>query len=571
MPCFEPPYWDTKYKNPLMQPPSENRPDMSLRDGAPVDGFVPLLPPLPSRGAELYVYLAVYLALEWASQFHSFEFLDIALWNPSPAASLILLLTRGLAYAPLLFMAALLSSVFVHHNPHSFLGTIASTALVAAGYTALGGALGRAGFQLGRGAMQDVVLLLFLAPAGALLSGVMACGALYLAGDVPRDQLVTALSHFWVGDTLGIVIAMPAAMAFLILRRHGTERTPEVIGFDIVVFAAGLGFALWCMFGLAGSDDHQFFYVLFLPVIWVAIRDGYAGAALAVLVAQLALLTVTETVSYAATEFIGLQMLMLALAATGLLIGALVSERRQSEAQAKIQQAELARMARNTTASAMGVALAHQISQPLSTVATHIHVARLHANGRPDTGEIVESLQIAGTEMRRAQEVLQRLREFISHGKSETTAVDLSALVMRLTQVLRAEAGRKHVRLSFDLATLPPITADALQIEQVLLNLVTNAADAAAERPDGRGRVLVKTAADAETVRLIVEDNGAGLSPDIAERLYEAFATTKASGMGLGLALSRQIVAHHGGRLWWEAVAPEGTRFIVECPARKEV
>src|SRR5262245_21889474 len=109
--------------------------ERNLRAGVPR-----LSAPLRGRGAELYLYLAVYLLLEWASQFHSFEFLDIALWTPSPAASLILLLTRGLAYAPLLFMAGLLASVFVHANPHSFAGTILTCAAVAGGYTVLAAA-----------------------------------------------------------------------------------------------------------------------------------------------------------------------------------------------------------------------------------------------------------------------------------------------------------------------------------------------------------------------------------------------------------------------------------------------
>jgi two-component system, LuxR family, sensor kinase FixL len=527
--------------------------------------------PLRGRGAELYIYLAIYLGLEWASQFHSFEFLDIALWNPSPAASLILLLTRGIAYAPLLFMAGLLSSVFVHHNPHSFPGTIASAALVATGYTALAATLRRAGFRLGRGATQDVAALLILAPAGALLSAALACGALVLTGDIPRDQLVTALTQFWVGDTLGIVIVMATATALLVVKRWGVERSTIVIALDSAVFFAGIGVALWCMFGLKTTDDHQFFYLMFLPVIWVAIRDGFAGAALAVLLAQLALLAVTEAVGYAAGTFIGLQMLMLALAATGLLLGAAVSERRLSEARAKTHQAELARMARNATAGAMGVALAHQISQPLSSVATHIHVAlrqaMARANGQDD---IVHSLSVAKAEMHRAQDVLGRLREFISHGKSEAAAVDFSALVIGLADVLRAEAGRKGVRLSLDLAAVTAVTADALQIEQVLLNLVTNAVEAAAEHNQRSGRVLVRTATEAGAVRLIVEDNGSGIAAEIAERLYQPFVSSKASGMGLGLALSRQIVTHHGGRLWWEPLHSGGTRFIVACPIDRE-
>ena len=524
------------------------------------------------RGASLYAYLSVYLALEWASQFHAFEFRDIALWNPSPAASLVLLLTRGLSHAPLLFVAGLLSSVYIHGDPHSFLGTIASSTLLAAGYTALAMGLRKAGFQLGRGGLRDVVSLLLLGPAGTLFTASLACGALLLTGDIPQDRLLTAITHFWVGDMLGIIIVMPAVSAALLLRHHIAERLRGSLYLDMAVLAAGLALALWCMFGLPRTDDHQFFYLLFLPVIWVAVRNGFFGAALAMLLTQISLLIVTESANAAVSEFIGLQMLMLTLAATGLLLGASVTELQQAEERAKAQQAELGRMARNTAAGAMGVALAHQISQPLSTVATHIHVAlRQAAEEDSPSREIVDSLTIARDEMRRAQDVLGRLREFISEGKSETTLTDLSALVMKLGDILRMEARGGQVRMAFDLADVPPVSADGIQIEQVVLNLVTNAVDAASVRADKRGKVLVATAPGDRAARIIVEDNGAGIAAEIAERLYEPFVSTKESGMGLGLALSRQIVTVHEGRMWWEPMTPEGTRFIVELPAREEV
>jgi two-component system sensor kinase FixL len=536
---------------------------------APAREFVPS----PwGRGTSFYAYLSVYLALEWASQFHAFEFRDIALWNPSPAASLVLLLTRGLSHAPLVFLAGLLSSVYVHGDPHSALGTIGSSALLAAGYAALASGLRKAGFRLGRGDLRDVVSLMVLAPAGALFSAFLACGALLLTGDIPQDRLLTAITHFWVGDTLGIVIVMPAVSAALLLRHRVADSVPGPLYLDMAVLAAGLTLALWSMFGVLHTDDHQFFYLLFLPIIWVAVRNGFSGAALAILLAQISLLIVTEAVTYAASEFIGLQMLMLTLAATGLLLGASVTELRQSEERARVQQAELGRMARNTTAGAMGVALAHQISQPLSTVATHIHVAlRQAATENLRSRELIESLTIARDEMRRAQDVLGRLREFISEGKSETARTDLSALVARLVEVLRMEVRGRGVRIAFDLAGVPPVTADAIQIEQVLLNLVTNAVDAASERGGKRGKVLVATAPGDRSARIIVEDNGAGIAAEIAERLYEPFVSTKATGMGLGLALSREIVAVHGGRMWWEPISPEGTRFIVELPTLDEV
>jgi len=532
--------------------------------------------PSPGRGAAPYAYLGAYLALEWGSQMHSFDFLDIALWNPSPAASLVLLAARGLGYTPLLAVAGLVSSLVVHQSAQSFSGALFSSVMLALGYAALAFALARAGFVLGRGGLRDAACLVVLAPAGALLTALLACGAVLATGDLPEHRFATALTQFWVGDTLGILVAMPAASAWLALRRvrldmWGAGNGRRGIAADIAVFAAGLGAALWCMFGLAASNDHQFFYLMFLPVIWIAIRQGFAGAAIAILFAQLALLTVTQAVGYAADAIVGLQMLMLTLAATGHLLGASVSDRRRSEAGAKMQQAELARMARNTTAGAMGVALAHQISQPLSTIATHIHVARrLASDGQGASAEIAESLAVAAEEMRRAQHVLGALREFISHGKAQTAPVDLAALVLRLVDILRAEAARHGVGLSFDLAAVPAISADALQIEQVVLNLVTNALEAAAERPDRRGRVVVRTTARPGAARILVEDNGGGIGEDVAAQLYEPFVTTKASGMGLGLALSRQIVVLHGGRLWWEAAQHDGTRFAAELPVARE-
>lgn len=523
------------------------------------------------KGGNLYIYLSVYLALEWASQFHAFEFIDIALCNPSPAASLVLLLTRGLWFAPLLFVAALLSSVYVHGDPHSALGTIASSAVLAAGYAALAEGLRKAGFKLGRAGLRDVVSLMTLGPAGALVTASLACGALVLAGDMPRERFVTAVAHFWVGDALGIIVVMPAVSAVLFGRHRIADLLREQRPLDVALFAGGLTLALWSMFGLPRTDDHQFFYLLFLPVIWVSVRNGFPGAALAILVTQVSLLAVTERVNTPATDFIGLQLLMFTLAGTGLLLGASVTELRLAEERAKAQQAELGRMARNTAAGAMGVALAHQISQPLSTVATHIHVAlgQAAADGGP-SHELVESLTIARDEMRRAQDVLGRLREFISESKSETILTDLSALVLGLGDILRMEARGRNVRISFDFADVPPVLADAIQMEQVVLNLVTNAVDAASDHVGTSGKVRVATARGDRTARIIVEDNGAGISQDIAERLYEPFVSTKASGMGLGLALSRQIVDAHGGRMWWEPVTSGGTRFIVELPAREK-
>jgi C4-dicarboxylate-specific signal transduction histidine kinase len=110
------------------------------------------------------------------------------------------------------------------------------------------------------------------------------------------------------------------------------------------------------------------------------------------------------------------------------------------------------------------------------------------------------------------------------------------------------------------------VKADGVQIEQVLINLVANAIDAASERPDARGHVIIRVAANASAIKIQVEDDGRGVPPELADNIFDAYQTTKPRGMGLGLHLSRRIVQRHAGRLWWEPIRTGGARFVVELP-----
>jgi two-component system sensor kinase FixL len=111
---------------------------------------------------------------------------------------------------------------------------------------------------------------------------------------------------------------------------------------------------------------------------------------------------------------------------------------------------------------------------------------------------------------------------------------------------------------------VPPVQADVVQIEQVLIDLVGNAIDAASERSDGRGRVIIRVAAHADAIAIEVEDNGRGVASELADNIFDAYQTPR--GMGLGLHLTQRIVQRHAGRLWWEPVRTGGARFVVELP-----
>jgi C4-dicarboxylate-specific signal transduction histidine kinase len=179
----------------------------------------------------------------------------------------------------------------------------------------------------------------------------------------------------------------------------------------------------------------------------------------------------------------------------------------------------------------------------------------------------MDALVKAEAEAQRAREVLERIRDFVSNGNLNLEAIDLSSLAERIGALCREEAVARGVQVEVEgMGPVPPVQADRVQIEQVLINLLGNAIDAASERSDGRGRVIIQVAAHASAIKIQVEDNGRGVPPELADNIFDAYQTTKRRGMGLGLHLSRRIVQRHAGRLWWEPIRTGGARFVVELP-----
>ena len=519
------------------------------------------------------VFMAAYLGLEWLTRVHELEALGITLWNPVKALSLGLLLLKGVAYAPVLFLAALLVDLFIYGAAKSVASTVATSVVVALGYAVLAAGLRRGlGFALGRSDLRNVITLLVTVPAGTFVIACFYCGFLMLLGDLSARQYWEAVPHLWVGDTVGIIIILPVAMAFSGSVQRLLDTRPTVLLIDSVVFLAGVLIALWLIFSFEGAREYHFFYLLFLPVSWIAMRAGFAGAAAGICVVHLLLLAFISWGSYPASTFMGYQLLVLALAFNGLLLGAVVDERRRSDELLREQHAEVVRMTRHATAGAMGVSLAHQISQPLSNVAMYLHVGRqLLADKPADPTSIAELLEKATGQLRQAKDILERLRDFVSRGTLRPAPTDLGALTRKVVALAEDDARAHGVSVRLEATPVPPVTVDALQLEQTLINVINNAIDAAAEAARSPGCVTVRMAAVDKGVRIEIEDNGPGVSDIVAKHLFEPFVTTKPSGMGLGLALSRELIAAHGGTIDWERIRPDGgARFTIELPLSSE-
>lgn len=207
--------------------------------------------------------------------------------------------------------------------------------------------------------------------------------------------------------------------------------------------------------------------------------------------------------------------------------------------------------------------------RPLAAIATYAQASeRLLAAGAVDPAELRAALgQIAGQALR-AGEVIRRIRSLVQRGGAHREANDLNDLVAEVAALTETDARLHDVRITLDLAPfLPLVSADRVQIQQVLLNLIRNAIEAL-EGGEGRREIVVSSRVDADgDLEVAVRDNGPGVAPQVRTSMFDPFCTTKRDGTGLGLAISRSIVEAHKGALRYRPNEPGGACFSMHLPA----
>ena len=436
----------------------------------------------------------------------------------------------------------------------------------------------------------------------------------------------------------------------------------------------------------------QLFYLLFLPLVWIATRHGLAGASWAVVTIQVALIAALEFEDKSVETIRTFQLLMFALATTGLMLGAVVSERRrvagalaesegrlaailntardgvltidargriesinpaveqlfarpapqligldvrelldaphllerltstarspaaesarqeldarradggvfpieltagqfgapgnerytlvirditsrrEAEARAREHQSELAHVSRLSLAGEMASALAHELNQPLTAIAAFGRgCLRLLRQPRTEPDLVKEGVEQVVLEAERAGDIIGRLREFVRTGTCQRSVVDGKALIAGAVALAQIEAKQNGIDIEVRVAPdLPPALADRIQIEQVLVNLLRNGADAILSGGAAR-RVLTIEARcrTGEAIEIAVADTGPGVVEEVVDQLFEPFVTTKPHGMGLGLSISRSIVEAHEGRLQLIRREGAGAVFAFDLP-----
>jgi PAS domain S-box-containing protein len=627
----------------------------------------------------VYAYVAGYVALDWISLIQppgQSVALGITPWNPPAGLSFALLLRYGWRFMPAVLTALALASVLFHGLPTAPLTAFAAVLVVAVVYTAAADLLrSHAALSIRIDSHADLLRLLGVALVATMLVAISVVATYAASGALPWQDFTSAVLHFWVGDMIGIAVFTPF---LLLIMEHGPRALAarRRNAAEPILQLASIGAGLWVIFGLESADHFEFSYVLFLPLIWIALRSGLSGAIWGILATQLGLMIAVQLKGFDAGVTAQFQLLMLAVAATGLLLGSVVDERRRAEAAArdseaqlqavvstapdailtydetgaitsanraaeqmffagtrapagtniqtllpglrtedaaaasgelvarrrdessfvaeiavgeapirgsllrvcvvrditarkqaeqwlKEHEAELAHAARLTATSEMAAALAHELNQPLTALIGFARACQAVLERPQDAtghGKAAGLIDQAVRQALRAGEIIRSTREFVQRGDTRFTKVDISQIFKAVSDLARSEMAlnRVNVVIRFE-KTTPPVFADAIQIEQVLLNLMRNSIEAMA-RSGAEFREIALSAApqpgDPRFVEIVVRDSGPGIATEMAERLFKPFATTKDTGMGLGLSISRSIIETHGGQIRAVATPP---------------
>jgi len=506
------------------------------------------------------VFAPCYIALDWASYIDPVGPFNITPWNPQPALAIVWMMLGGLVHAPAVLATILLADIFVRHAPGGYAITGMTALVLAGGYAAIAWTLKSLLSDTGLRSTRQLTIFSTVVVAGSSLVGAGFIGILSAAGLLGETAFGNAWIRFWIGDAVGILVTAPLLFAAADAARRSALLSlalrPEAL-LQAIVLAA----TVWLIFEGFGDDPSRQFYLLFLPLIWIAVRFGMNGAIVATAIVQMGVVFGIHGAGGMALPIVELQALLVALTLTGLYLGVMVDQRQRAEE-------GLRQTLRLAAAGEMAGAIAHEVNQPLTAVTNYGRSVQMllerERSGPSQAKEIVGKIL---AEAERAAEVVRRLRDFFRAGTTRLEVVELEDLLLAIRRMGENAIDDKNISLDIENhSSMPPLYVDRLQIEVILRNLIANAVESVtgSSRQGGRISVFMERHDDRH-LRIVVADNGPGVSAANRERLFEPFVSGKPTGMGLGLAVSRAIAEAHGGSLAAAAVAHGEFHLILPC------
>jgi len=421
------------------------------------------------------------------------------------------------------------------------------------------------------------ILLLFGGLAAPLASSFLDAGLVKLIGfgegeywtlvrmrfssNVLAEITIVPLVLAWAGWRPAALRAMPTARRLEVVALFLGLLAVSLLAFDLPLFGASLAPALW--------------YAPLPFLLWAAVRLGVIGTASAL--AVLVVATIWGAV-HGLGPFTGdspqdtardLQLFLIAASVPLLLLAVALEERSRAEREAHEQRLQLTHLSRVAMLGEMSGGLAHELNQPLTAILANAQAAEhLIANKTIDNQELREILRDIIAADQRAGEVIRRLRALFKRGETHLERLDANELVREVLSLAQGDLATRSIAPVLKLApTMLPIHGDRIQLEQVMLNLILNGAEAMAAHTAAERTITVRSAGNDSWVYVSFADRGPGFAPELIEKLFEPFYTTKPQGLGLGLSISRSIMRAHGGRLWGASRAAHGAIFHIALPA----
>ncbi len=515
-------------------------------------------------------YLTLYLLLDWASYVQPLRHTSITPWNPNTGVVMALLLTRGWRWAPLVTLGIFVGELLTDDAPAPWWVRALASGYLALVYTLAAWGLRRRGLDRPIGTPKSAA---WFAGVTAVASGVAAAGYVVIlvsGGVLNLGEAWSSVGRYWIGEFNGIIALTPVlllgvgrAVRWDDMLRHRRELMLQGLG---AVVGVGLAFAL------AAARDVRLFYPLFAPVTWIALRHGVPGAMISVSLVQAALVAALELTPGSIPLF-DVQFPLLSLGVTALFLGALATQRDTTLRQMRQQDAALQRSMRFAVAGQLASALTHELNQPMTALLSYVRSAELMTEPLARADErLAGTVRKAGEEAGRAAAVLRRLREFYRGEDARLEPTDPLSVCARVAGALQDRMRRSAVEFKLrSREGVPTVMVDRTQLEIAMHNLLTNSLDAFDALPakGSRGRRIEVTAeVRGADVLIGIDDSGPGIAANLTERLFEPFVTSKISGMGLGLSLSRTLLRHQGGDLWSEASRFGGARFVIRLATR---
>jgi signal transduction histidine kinase len=490
------------------------------------------------------VFAPCYVAFDWASYIDPLGPFNITPWNPQAALAIVWMMLGGLAHAPAVLATILLADVIVRHVPGGYAVAAMTSVVLAGGYAAIAWALKSLLKDTGLRSTRQLTIFVTVVVAGTGLLGAGFIGALRTSGVLADTAFVSAWIRFWIGDAVGTLVTAPLLFAAADAARRSAlialARRPEA-----VLQAAVLAGTVWLIFQGFGIDPSRQFYLLFLPLIWIAVRFGMNGAIVATGVVQIGVVLGVHGNNAGTLPVVELQALLVALTLTGLFLGVMVDQRLRAEE-------GLRQSLRLAAAGEMAGAITHEVNQPLTALANYGQSARMLLEaGGAGLAQLPAVIDKMLGEAERASEVVRRLRDFFRSGTTRLEPIALESLLAFSRTTGEQQIGQRAIALEVVAdAGMPALFADRMQLELILRNLLANAVESLDALPPGDKRIrVIASLLPPDRVRVSVIDNGPGIAASVRERLFDPFQSGKATGMGLGLAISRAIAEAHGGSL----------------------